>query len=60
MNKRAKKTKQQLILLPSFHGQFLDCTALLHYVHHALYNLQNCSCQCRRRRNGLLLPLFII
>ena len=32
-------TKQQNILLPSFHGQILDGTAQLHFVHHAMYNL---------------------
>ena len=45
---------QQKFLLPSFYGQILVCTTLLHFVHHVLYNLRICSYQCRQRRKVLL------
>ena len=45
---------QQKFLLPSFYGQILVCTTLLHFVHHVLYNLRIYSCQCRQRRKVLL------
>ena len=45
-----QQKSQDVFLRPSFHGQILDCTALLYFVHHALYNLRICSCQCRRAK----------
>lgn len=46
-----------VFLRPSFHGQIFDCTAILHFVHHALYNLQICPCQSRRAEMHLLVLL---
>ena len=46
--KNKTKKLQNAFLRPSFPGHILDCTALLHFVHHAPYNLRICPCQSRR------------